>query len=278
MDVVFLLLLGAITYITYKLLQPKTIVELHEYPIVDARQFEVIFTRTTRRHISKKRRQQIQIIIKVPVNLPNFFLDSLYKDKLIYASEFAYYNQDQRLSLEGDFNTYFQLYAPKKFEVEVLQVLSPDVMRILVDQIPKTDMYVINRTIRLSTHVAIDPQTVINDITPLMQKIARLSKIWDIDNKIAFSKYFLLSQPDVEALKFGRRLFNTQTIANWLMFFTPIILWSVLLYAIHSDGTNDTILTTKFVFFSYVIAFAMGAFGAMLLYLNDKGIIDLHKD
>ncbi len=266
-----------ISYVVYKFLQTKTVVVLHESPVIDGRQFNVIFTKTTRRHISKKRRQRIQIIITTPVNLPNFFLDSLYEDKFLYASEFSYYNQNQRLQLEGDFNTYFQLYAPKKFETEVLQVLSPDIMQILIQYIPRTDMYVIGRTIRLSTHVDIDPATSIRDITPLMQKIARFSKVWSVDDEIAFTKNFLTDQPNSEAIKFGSRLFSSQTVAYWVMFFAPAIMWTPLLFVIANDNSAQVNVTPKFIIVSYVFSFAISGIGVGLLYLNDKGIIDLEK-
>lgn len=43
-------------------------------------------------------------------------------------------SNSQRISLEGDFDKYFTLYAPKQYEVDVRYILTPDVMAALVDQ------------------------------------------------------------------------------------------------------------------------------------------------
>ena len=43
------------------------------------------------------------------------------------------FSRDQVLSLEGDFDRYFTLYAPKEYERDALYVLSPDLMVLLMD-------------------------------------------------------------------------------------------------------------------------------------------------
>ena len=43
-------------------------------------------------------------------------------------------SNSQRISLEGDFDKYFTLYAPKQYEIDVRYILTPDVMAALVDQ------------------------------------------------------------------------------------------------------------------------------------------------
>lgn len=40
----------------------------------------------------------------------------------------------KKLSLEGDFDKYFQLYVPKDLEIEVLEIFTPDVMAELIDK------------------------------------------------------------------------------------------------------------------------------------------------
>ncbi len=44
------------------------------------------------------------------------------------------FNDEDVLKLEGDFNKYFKVRAPKGFEVEAYQILSPDVMVDLIDK------------------------------------------------------------------------------------------------------------------------------------------------
>jgi hypothetical protein len=63
----------------------------------------------------------------VQATFPQLFLDSR---KSHVSTEFA---ASQKLQLEGDFNDYFDLYAPIGEQIDVLSVLSPDVMQSLVD-------------------------------------------------------------------------------------------------------------------------------------------------
>jgi hypothetical protein len=43
------------------------------------------------------------------------------------------YDKSQRLGLEGDFDSYFNLYVPDGEQVDALTILSPDVMQALID-------------------------------------------------------------------------------------------------------------------------------------------------
>ena len=59
---------------------------------------------------------------------------------------FAFTNLNQltlgkeKLNLEGDFNKYFKLYIPKDFQIEALQIFTPDVMAELIDKFKNVDM------------------------------------------------------------------------------------------------------------------------------------------
>jgi hypothetical protein len=58
---------------------------------------------------------------------PHMFLDGK-QNGASYA-----YQKKQRLQLEGDFNDYFNLYVPNGEERDALEILTPDVMQVLVD-------------------------------------------------------------------------------------------------------------------------------------------------
>jgi hypothetical protein len=45
------------------------------------------------------------------------------------------FRRDQMLSLEGDFDRYFTLYAPREYERDALYVFTPDLMALLVDEL-----------------------------------------------------------------------------------------------------------------------------------------------
>ena len=50
----------------------------------------------------------------------------------------------QKLSLEGDFNTYFTLYAPRGYERDALYIITPDLMALLVDETGDFDVEVVD--------------------------------------------------------------------------------------------------------------------------------------
>jgi hypothetical protein len=72
--------------------------------------------------------------------LPQIYLDS-HGDSKIHGPRYTYSN-DQRLNLEGDFDTYFQLFAPKKYHVLVLSIITPDIMQTLMKVDEKYDVEV----------------------------------------------------------------------------------------------------------------------------------------
>ncbi len=43
---------------------------------------------------------------------------------------------EQRLRLEGDFDRYFQLFAPVEYERDALYVITPNLMALLIDHLP----------------------------------------------------------------------------------------------------------------------------------------------
>lgn len=76
--------------------------------------------------------------ILLPFTLTNFYLDS-HKDSKRRGPA-ALYDRKQMIALEGDFNNYFQLFAPKGTSIFVLSVLSPDVMQTLISSSQRYDV------------------------------------------------------------------------------------------------------------------------------------------
>jgi hypothetical protein len=46
------------------------------------------------------------------------------------------YARNQMMSLEGDFDKHFQLYAPTDYSRDALYVITPDLMALLIDHLP----------------------------------------------------------------------------------------------------------------------------------------------
>lgn len=76
--------------------------------------------------------------LRVPRNVPHMVLDSKRNDttlmgKLAVSTLPVLIPHSQRISLEGDFDTYFTLYAPKQYAVDARYIFTPDVMATLID-------------------------------------------------------------------------------------------------------------------------------------------------
>lgn len=71
--------------------------------------------------------------VKLSRSLPNIVLDSRHNNLLGETGLPGTLNRDQMLHLEGDFDNYFTLYAPKQYERDALYIFTPDVMQAMVD-------------------------------------------------------------------------------------------------------------------------------------------------
>lgn len=86
------------------------------------------------------------ICIQLTKQLPHILLDNKANDAGFikkYSNTALTFNKDQVLSLEGDFDRYFTLYAPKGFEQDALYIFTPDFMQLLVDRIKDADVELI---------------------------------------------------------------------------------------------------------------------------------------
>ncbi|MBK0422151.1 hypothetical protein JD292_08690 [Leucobacter sp. CSA2] len=70
--------------------------------------------------------------VQLATELPNIRLRAR-GNRLPAFSAYAAPARDQHLSLEGDFDRYFELYAPKGYERDALYLFTPDVMAWLID-------------------------------------------------------------------------------------------------------------------------------------------------
>jgi len=77
--------------------------------------------------------------------LPHMVLDSTANNGLFGGSNLpATFAKEQRLSLEGDFDKYFALYAPRDYERDALYVFTPDLMALLIDEAAPYDVEIID--------------------------------------------------------------------------------------------------------------------------------------
>jgi hypothetical protein len=77
--------------------------------------------------------------------LPNMVLDSKANNGLFGGTNLpAYFDKNQILSLEGNFNEYFTLYCPKQYERDALYVFTPDLMALLIDNAAPFDVEIVD--------------------------------------------------------------------------------------------------------------------------------------
>jgi hypothetical protein len=70
--------------------------------------------------------------------------------------------RSQILSLEGDFDKYFTLYAPRQYERDALYVFTPDLMVLLIDRLASYDLEIVDNRLYIYSHKTfdmLDPQT-----------------------------------------------------------------------------------------------------------------------
>lgn len=70
---------------------------------------------------------------KLPRRVPHMVLDATANNPWLMSNLSVKFKRSQRLSLEGNFDASFSLYAPEQYERDALYIFTPDVMAVLVD-------------------------------------------------------------------------------------------------------------------------------------------------
>jgi hypothetical protein len=100
------------------------------------------------------------VAIRLEHALPNIVLDAKGNDALLGSNLPIAPTRRQRLSLEGDFDRYFTLYAPAGYEADALYLFTPDVMVTFIDEAAFLDAEIVDHWLLLySQHdiVTLDP-------------------------------------------------------------------------------------------------------------------------
>jgi hypothetical protein len=87
------------------------------------------------------------IDIYLPKRMPHIYLDAHSNDSRQYP-EFTF-EKHNRVSLEGDFDHVFQMYAPKAHKSLALSIITPDVMQTLMKHADRFDIEILEHHVRL---------------------------------------------------------------------------------------------------------------------------------
>ena len=77
-------------------------------------------------------------------HIPHLVLEARRPARTLRRRLPALFARDQVLSLEGDFDRYFTLYAPREYERDALYVLTPDLMALLIDNASPFDVEIVD--------------------------------------------------------------------------------------------------------------------------------------
>lgn len=92
----------------------------------------------------------------LPRVLPNILLDSK-KNNLTGAGNLSQFvGGSQKLSLEGDFDSYFTLYTPADYERDTLYFLTPELMQLLIDEGRDYDIEIVGNKLKLYRQGGVD--------------------------------------------------------------------------------------------------------------------------
>lgn len=117
------------------------------------------------------------VMIDLKRNLPHMILDSHAGESKFFGISQSNlpinFDQDQKLSLEGDFDKYFTLYAPEAYKRDALQIFTPDLMGLFIDESGGFDAEIIDNKLFLYSSSAID-----------LLNVKLLEKIFNIINTV----------------------------------------------------------------------------------------------
>lgn len=100
---------------------------------------------------SKRQYRFAYLAMPLDRHIPNMLLDSKSNNVSLFGFEISNlpitYDKSQIVSLEGDFDKYFTLYAPGGYDTDVRYVFTPDLMQLLIAESDSTDIEIIDNTI-----------------------------------------------------------------------------------------------------------------------------------
>lgn len=165
--------------------------------------------------------------VEMDRQLPHMVLDSRSNNVRIFGKDITsnlpeVFSRDQILSLEGDFNKYFTLYAPKEYERDALYIFTPDLMALLMDQSSQFDAEIIDNNVyfyrkytidRTNSNIMYQLLTIINTVG---MKMYRQTDYY-ADERVADRAQNIVAQG-------GRRLKRS---VNWFAVIIILIIFAV---------------------------------------------------
>lgn len=123
------------------------------------------------------------IRVSLPKVFPQVFLDSNKNDKGHLSTMASSFTDDQKLSLEGSFARYFDLYAPQHVQANTLTLLAPNFMQILMEESATFDVEFFGNELYLISRDPIYTPTIMNTALRALEEqleyMTRLLPSWN---------------------------------------------------------------------------------------------------
>ena len=140
------------------------------------------FTYVARTGKTTQRFRWSYVLIPLPVPLPHIVLDATINNTAFGSNLPDYFDPNQRLSLEGDFDRYFTLYCPAGYERDALYLFTPDIMARFIDTVATLDVEIIDNHLYLYSSIdlsTVNPAAwnwIVSVIDALVDKIHRWAR------------------------------------------------------------------------------------------------------
>lgn len=144
--------------------------------------------------------------VNIKKTLPHMYLDS-HGDSKTQGPMRTYHNS-QKISLEGDFDKHFQLFAPKSYQHLVLSILTPDVMHTLIDSNNRYDVEFVGQYMRIMSNRKFlrgfrELPELQKIAEQLLEELEHKYKSWPKDNELQASQATLTSKNEQAVKIFG---------------------------------------------------------------------------
>ncbi len=210
------------------------------------------------------RKPSFGLTVQVPVHVPHIYLDSTSNDRSVRTGQWLHFDEKFRISLEGDFDQRFLLYAHPQNRILALSIISPDVMQAILQAAP-FDIEIGSNTINLLVRRG---QRMTPELHAAMLQAAALLAT-EVDHRLRSWRPHgeaIANMPYTldHSLKFGRHRITGLAFMSWLAYLLfTVLAWLFALIALGQLGEppqSATAQITKVTFALLTMPIAPGAF------------------
>lgn len=163
------------------------------------------------------------LVLTLPKRLPHIYIDG-HSDERMRGPRYTYPSAN-KLSLEGDFDRSFQVYALPRYHSLCLSILTPDAMAVLVDLLPQYDVEIVGNQLsiisrrRITKH-ADRQQALVDALKHIAPQILHRIRSWSEQDAATAGRYAMRGQP-YDIVKFGRSAISSIQFIGAIMFGIP---------------------------------------------------------